>query len=37
MTCFIISEYYRIMGESNKRIENMVQTFEDGHIFPQNW
>uniref|UniRef100_A0AC35F051 Uncharacterized protein n=1 Tax=Panagrolaimus sp. PS1159 TaxID=55785 RepID=A0AC35F051_9BILA len=35
MTCFIITEYERIMRSSNSNV--LTRTFEDRHFFPQNW
>uniref|UniRef100_A0AC34GSH0 Sulfotransferase n=1 Tax=Panagrolaimus sp. ES5 TaxID=591445 RepID=A0AC34GSH0_9BILA len=35
MTCFILTEYERIMRSSNTNV--LSRTFEDRHFFPQNW
>jgi hypothetical protein len=35
MTCFILSEYKRLMGQID--LNRLPNTFEDRHFAPQNW
>lgn len=35
MTCFILSEYNRLIDQVKKK--RLVRSFEDFHFFPQAW
>lgn len=37
MTCFIISEYYRLLNEGSRYSINLEKAFDDAHHCPQNW